>query len=139
MRVGPRLAEEKRPNNLGQRSKKARHDAEYGRTKEKAAMCALALRDLPPWIKSYRRANLKEDLEGKDLVIATAVGDVFLQIKSSAEECFKFRQKKRNFTVDVVLIKSVEDLEAIRKDILTRAEKLFRKLLRETQKTRKCA
>ncbi|MBI5654883.1 hypothetical protein HZC53_04510 [Candidatus Uhrbacteria bacterium] len=139
MRIGPRPASEKRPNNTGQTTRRSRHDAQYGRTKEKAAMCALGLRELPPWLKSYRRANLKEDLEGKDLVIETTAGPIFIQIKSSAEECFRFRQKPRNFIYDVVLIKSVEDLEAIRTDLLNRAERLYRMLWREMRKMKKSA
>ena len=47
-----------------------------------------------PWLKEVRKATPKEDSEGIDVVFATDVGDIGLQVKSSenARERFVNRQ-----------------------------------------------
>jgi hypothetical protein len=130
MKPRPYEREEKRPNNR-KRSKHERYTAEIGRTKEKMALIALSEGPLPAWIKSYRRAGHPEDVEGKDLVILTDVGPVFIQIKSSVNACREYLKKERKFPVGVVLIKSTDPLTSVRSNLIAVADRLRRQLIQK--------
>jgi len=86
---------------------------------------------LPVWIKSYRRAGHPEDVEGKDLVILTDVGPVFIQIKSSVNACREYLKKERKFPVGVVLIKSTDPLASVRSNLIAVADRLRRQLIQK--------
>ena len=59
-----------------------------------------------PWIKFVRWSSCEEDLAGKDFVIGTDIGPLFLQIKSSKKNKEKFDQKKRRAEIQSVVIPS---------------------------------
>ncbi len=131
MRVGPKPLEEKRQNNRGKRSRYERYTDELGRSKEKMAMVALSKGPLPAWIKSYRRANHQEDLQGKDIVVMTDLGEVYLQIKSSAEGCNQFMEEHPKGEIVAIMIKATDDLDFVRNNLVWAAERLRRKLMRQ--------
>lgn len=130
MKLRPHEREEKRPNNR-KRSKHERYTAEIGRTKEKMALIALSRGPLPAWIKGFRRTGHREDIEGKDLVILTDVGQIFIQIKSSVDACRTFLEKERKFQVGVLMIKSTDTLDFVRSNLLAVASRLRRQVIRE--------
>ncbi len=136
MKLRPHEREEKRPNNR-KRSKHERYTAEIGRTKEKMALIALSRGPLPPWIKGFRRTAYKEDMEGKDLVILTDVGPVFIQIKSSVDACRTFLEKERGYQIGVVLVRPTDALDFIRANLVAVAARLRQQILKD--KCRKAA
>lgn len=121
--------EEKRPNNH-KRSKHERYTAEIGRTKEKMAQIALSQGPLPSWIKGFRRTAHREDIEGKDLVILTDVGTVFIQIKSSVDACRAFLEKERKFPVGVVMIKPTDPPDFVRANLIAVVGRLRRQIIK---------
>jgi hypothetical protein len=125
------LKEQKRPNNR-KKSRFERHSHEVGCCKESLAMKALHGRPLPSWIRSYARCGPSDDMDGKDLCIATDLGDIFIQIKSSEEGREKYLKKgKRDYPVEVVIIRQGFSLDLIGRLILHAAGRLRAALYRQ--------
>lgn len=64
---------------------------------------------LPEWILDIRPATAKEQSEGKDIVIKTTVGLLFIQVKSSAAYADRFASKARSTRIIVVVAAPLED------------------------------
>lgn len=76
----------------------------------------------PPWIKSVRLATQEEDRRGIDVVFATEVGEIFVQLKGSSFGKEEFFRRQNNGEVDwriVVVVIFPSDLPIRIREIVT--------------------
>ncbi|TSC71301.1 MAG: hypothetical protein G01um101470_684 [Parcubacteria group bacterium Gr01-1014_70] len=109
---------------------------ELGRNNERRVVEAykeLAL--FPQWIKSVRLATREEDLRGIDVVFATEVGEIFVQLKESSigKESFSRRQDsgELNWRIVVAIIFPSDLPKRIREIITPLVSKEYERLVYE--------
>jgi hypothetical protein len=62
-------------------------------------------KDLPPWVRGIRGATQEEDAQGKDIIIATDVGEIGLQVKSGRTTAEKYYERGQ-FLIGLVIVRS---------------------------------
>ena len=75
-----------------------RRDASHVRgeeAEERVAGLANSLFRSEPWFLGARISSVDEDRRGADVVVRTLLGDVWVQVKSSAKEAQAFRKRQR--------------------------------------------
>jgi len=87
--------------------------SERGRANEHHALEACLLPTRPAWMTSARAATRAEDHDGIDVVVASDVGKLFVQVKSSRTGKAAFAARRRRAHVAVVVVKSGDTLEEI--------------------------
>lgn len=83
---------------------------------------------LPEWFRGYISATEEEDKRGIDGWVDTDVGKIKIQVKSSRNAAREFR--KNNPDTAVISVRDGEDLETIRRRLLSEIDPL-RKLYLE--------
>lgn len=89
----------------------------------------------PPWIKGVRLATQEEDRRGIDVVFATEVGEIFVQLKGSSvgKEMFFHRQNdgEVNWRIVVAIIFPSDLPKRIREIITPLVSKEYKRLAYE--------
>lgn len=88
--------------------KKARWRDRQGRgaNRELTVLEILSSPDMPPWVCSARKGTPDEDRRGIDIVVATDVGKLFLQIKGSQKDADLFSAKRRKSSIATVVLRN---------------------------------
>lgn len=63
----------------------------------------------PEWLHSIRAATYSEDQKGCDVVIATDVGKLYLQVKSSWTGIEHFKKKRKSKMIETILSRPQDD------------------------------
>lgn len=92
------------------------------------------LQDMPPWFVSVRRAVRREDRQGFDaFMVTTDVGEIPIQIKSSARGVVRFFQKWPRHPAVVVLVRIGSKPEVIQQKVFAVVERRRAELLKEQE------
>ena len=102
---------------------------ERGHRSESLALLALRAGPVPDWLRSVEKAPWDLDRRGVDLIVASDVGKLYLQIKSSMAGARRFEAKPRRLPIAVVVEDPRDEDPVIRDRLIGAAAELRRRFL----------
>lgn len=114
----PALTEVFERHRIEENLRRGRAANKKGKVAEERALTAAELISTEiSWLQACRLATKTEDNKGIDLVAITAIGPLYIQVKSSYSQARRYRLKRRKARVGVVIIDPEMSDEKVRRKV----------------------